>query len=285
MRNPQKSGTGTKKLQTPGVITVSKYLVLLLASITFSGCTQFKILLAMQRDTQQFKPFQHSKHVKYEPGAEKLAALVDRVVPTAIETVRQKQGGFSRPITLYVTGSYDSFAAYCVFRKAAACVIADRLFVSPKLLQQQQRIAGIITHELSHLQFSQAITAHAYQTRLPTWFREGLAVFVANGAGAETVSRQQAIAAILEGHSLIPNKEGSLLFPHNAARFNLPVHMFYRQAALFTEWLHDHDPATFRTMLQQLGQHASLDTAMQSSFGFGVDQAWQDYRHTLRAAK
>ncbi len=250
---------------------------ILLILLVLSGCSALKAAVAMTRSSGHFIPWPEHSMIHYEPGAEALAHLVQPQVDAAIQTIAHRQGRFQRPVIIYLPRSVASFADYCASPRPSACVIGYRLFLSPRLLQEPARIGGILTHELSHLQLTQALGRWNYQTKLPAWFKEGLAVFMSTGAGAEKVSEEQALTAIKQGKALAPNGHGHLLFMRTAAWFGLSPHLFYRQAALYVTWLHQYDPQRFQSLLLRLQDGLTLDQAMRSNFGFGVQAGWQRF--------
>jgi hypothetical protein len=84
-----------------------------------------------------------------------------------------------------------------------------RVNLSPKLFRpQHQRLRAILTHELSHAHVQGWIGGRAY-LYLPKWFKEGLAVMVSGGRGAEFVSEDEARAAIQRGEKIVINDTGS----------------------------------------------------------------------------
>ena len=254
----------------------------MMLTLTLSGCTPIRAVIGMSKPTDHFISSANAPEVRYEPGAEALARHVEAVVHPSIDAVQQRQGLFSRPVVVHVTASVNSFASYCTTPRAVACVLKNRLFIAPRLLQQPQRIAGILTHELSHLQLNQQLGSWKYHTRLPAWFHEGLAVYVADGAGAEQVTPETAIAAILGGQTFTPEDRGSVLFQRSAHHYDLPPQMFYRQASLFVSWLHRHDPIGFEAMLILVEQGAFLYDAMQAAYGFNVEQGWKQFVTSLQ---
>jgi hypothetical protein len=83
----------------------------------------------------------------------------------------------------------------------------------------------------------------AYIVRLPNWFKEGLAVMVSDGGGAELVSEEEARAAIQRGDQITIDDAGSLQnvvgirferAPAKTAAW-YPVVLAYRQAGMFVE--------------------------------------------------
>lgn len=231
----------------------------------------------MTKPTDGFLRLDQDPQIRYEKGALNLAESLAPYLDPAIHTVETQQGKFKTPVIIYVPGSVDSFSDYCASTRPSACVIGERLFISAKLFNDKKRLPGILSHELSHLQLTQAMGVWDYQTHLPTWLKEGLAVYVSNGSGAEGVSVQKAADAITRGKTFKPNASGSLLFRKTASSFDLNPHMFYRQSAMFVQWLHDRNPEEFQQLLHALKKGKMLNDALISIYGFGVQQGWSRF--------
>lgn len=73
-----------------------------------------------------------------------------------------------------------------------------KLLLSPVLMDEPHNIQLYLAHELSHLHLCQQLGLLKMRN-LPTWFKEGLATFVSNGGGAQTVSENEAIESIANG--------------------------------------------------------------------------------------
>lgn len=125
--------------------------------------------------------------------------------------------------------------------------------------------------------------------RIPSWFKEGLAVYVARGGGAETVTEDQARDALRQGNYFNPETEGSLLFPKRAHNYGLKPHMFYREASMFVAYMKQLDPAKFEVLLLKIQDGEPFVKALQDSYGVNVKDIWhgflietQEPDHTLR---
>ncbi|WP_153304852.1 peptidase MA family metallohydrolase [Desulfocapsa sulfexigens] len=239
----------------------------------------------MTKSTDGFQSLKQDSRIKYEDGSIKYAEEIAPYLEAAVQTIENKQGAFEKPVVIYVTKSIDSFSSYCASKYPSSCVIGDRLFASPKLLKQKNRIPGILTHELSHLQHTQDIGRWNYQTKLPVWFKEGLAVYVSNGGGAEKVTEQEAAEAIYQGKTIKPNGSGALIFRKTASSFGLKTHMFYRQSEMYVRWLHDMSPSKFRKLFTALEQGKTLDEALSSVYGFTVHQGWSQFTGEIKHNK
>ena len=131
-------------------------------------------------------------------------------------------------------------------------MLNGRLFISPKVQNTTERIPRLLAHELSHLHFEQRLGLIGYAWKIPSWFKEGLAVVVSGGGGAESVSPPEARAAIAAGKTFTPAASGRLLFERSGRSYGLSEHMWYRQSALLVEFLQAKDPAAFRQLVEKL---------------------------------
>lgn len=259
--------------------------LLAVALMPLTGCTSFKAAIAMNKSTDDFLSLEQDSRIKYEEGSVKFAKEIAPHLDSAIQTVESKQGALKKSAVIYVTKSIDSFSSYCASKHPSACVSGDRLFISPKLFQHKDRLLGVLTHELAHFQLTQDIGFWDYQTNLPVWFKEGLAVYISNGSGAEKVTEQEAIEAINQGKTIKPNGSGSLLFRKTASSFNLKTHMFYRQSGMFVKWLHDKSPNKFRKLLASFKQGKTLNEALSSIYSFDADQGWGKFISEIKHNK
>jgi hypothetical protein len=114
-------------------------------------------MFAMARSTDDFMSLKDNPSIQYEQGSKALAESISPFVHPAIQTIENRQGDFREAVIIYLPNSIDRFADYCASTRPSSCVVGDRLFMSPKLLDQQERIPGILVHELSHLQFTQSV--------------------------------------------------------------------------------------------------------------------------------
>lgn len=257
-------------------------LMLVVIVALLCGCTAPKALVAMYRDTDDFHALEHDPRVKYQSGAEANAQIVSDSLDQSIKLIEEKQyREFVKPIYIYVTASEDSFSKYCVSR-GGGCVLNERLFISPKKENTRERIPRILTHELSHLQIEQILGMWKWNWNIPSWFREGLAVYVSNGAGAESVSIEEARQAIISGKSFIPNAGGSLVFPNTASYFGLETHMYYQQAGLFVAWLHEQNNERFKKLLLSIQLGLALEQSMLKAYGSGILDNWNKFNRDIK---
>ena len=122
------------------------------------------------------------------------------------------------------------------------------------------RLPAILTHEMSHAHIQGWISPYAY-VRLPNWFKEGLAVAVSGGGGAEFVTETEARAAIERGEHIAIDDTGSLTnlsevqfvqAPAAASASHRTV-LAYRQAGVCClDYLCDVDAQGFGRMLNAI---------------------------------
>jgi len=186
-----------------------RMIILLSICISMGSCSAAKAVVAMNKSTDHFVALENDTRVLYEAGAGDLAKSVGDYLSAAIHTVEQRQyRKFSKPIVVHVCDTLESFTAYCVQSRAAGCVLNERLFLAPKA---GKRIYAILTHELSHLHMEQQLGMVDWHSKYPSWFQEGLAVYVSGGGGAEEVTPDEAGKSIAKGLSFVPGTNGSLL--------------------------------------------------------------------------
>src|SRR5579864_9708540 len=150
--------------------------------------------------------------VHYQPGAEDFAHDVAALLPDAIARVETVHGRrFAHPVTV---GAYATMEAYAAANGLGSTVpvgvtFVGRVNLSPKLFRpQHRRLPAILTHEMSHAHLQGWVGATGY-IHLPNWFKEGLAVMVSGGGGAEFVSEIEARNAIRRGDRIAIESAGS----------------------------------------------------------------------------
>ena len=257
-----------------------KAFIILILSITSTSCGQIG---AYFRSTDHFIQLESDQRVLYETHALDIALQVARNLDNSIKKIEKEQYcPFSKPIAIYVCETKENFAKFTgVSQKIKAAVFNGKIFLSASLREQPERIPTLITHELSHLNLIQQIGTAKYVHNIPSWFVEGLAVFVSNGGGAENVNETDAAHAILVGACFHPDSTGSFLFPKTASSYHLKPHMFYRQAAMFVQFLKKYDSEKFKGLLQAFQNGASFDHAFQASYGKNIDAYWTIFKENL----
>jgi hypothetical protein len=258
--------------------------VLLLANLSACGLAQRGV--AALRSTDHFVPLQSDRRVLYEPGSEDLAQEVAGVLNAAAAQVEQEQyRPFPKPIAVYICASEESFSRHTGMPRQVRAAVTVRLFLSAPRLREPGAgadVRGYLTHELSHLHLQQQLGVYGFGSHLPGWFREGLAVNVSGGAGAQTVSEAEAAAAIVAGQHIVPNDTESFFFPKYGSAFGLEAHLFYRQSAMFVAYLKRINEARFREFVLMLEDGQSFKKSFKKVFGTDVGSVWQHFVEGLK---
>lgn len=248
-------------------------------AVLLSGCSAAGSVLAMNRPTDHFIQIKKDERVLYEKGADLLARKVSKQLDASIQIVEDKQySKFQNPVKIYVTNSIDSFSNYCVSNIPRGCVLNERLFISPKA---KGTLSGILTHELSHLHMEQQLGMWHWQSEIPSWFQEGLAVYVSDGAGVEKIEHSNAVKNITQGKSFEPNDSGYLTFPKTASRFGLKPQMFYSQSGIFIEYLHESDALKFKELILAIANGKGFTEAVNNIYRKPLNKIWEDLKKTL----
>jgi hypothetical protein len=229
-----------------------------------------------------------NSQVHYEPGAEDFARDVAALFPDAIARVEAVHGRpFEHPV---IVGVYATPEAYEAANGLDSMVpvgvtIFGRVNLSPKLFRpQHQRLRAILTHELSHAHIQGWIGGYDY-LYLPNWFKEGLAVMVSGGGGAEFVNDDEARAAIQRGEKIVIDDAGSPSkltdVPLEKAPENKPpwyrVVLAYREAAMFVDYLREWDRPGFDRMMNAILDDRSFKEAVTVGYHNDVRSLWERF--------
>jgi hypothetical protein len=264
-----------KSIFIPLLIVVSAFLAMGGYRLIGSGIARF---------TSDFKVLPSDNQILYEDGAETLAEKAARYLPQAIRTVEAKQyGSFRRPVTVYVFETSKGFSKFSgVPEEVIGAGLKDEVYLSGKLLNMMDKTRGILTHELSHAQLSQTLGAIKFNRTLPRWFREGLAIYVADGGGATNASEEETIDNFLEGKHFIPEIKGGLLNINLSATAELHPKIFYRQSGMFVQFLALNQPAKFEKLLRGLQEGKAFEAQFVEAFKRNVDEELNDFIVTLK---
>ena len=229
-----------------------------------------------------------NSQVHYQPGAENFARDVAALLPDAIVQVEDVHGRrFAHPV---IVGVYATSEAYAVANGLGTTVpvgvtIFGRVHLSPKLFgRQHKRLRAILTHELSHAHIQGWIGEYAY-LYLPNWFKEGLAVMLSGGGGAELVSEEEARDAIQRGERLVIDDAGGLTKltdvrlekgPENRPPW-YPVVLAYREAGMFVNYLRASDNPAFDRMMSAILDDRPFTEAVTVGYRDDVRSLWQKF--------
>lgn len=259
--------------------------ILLFLNVTLSGCGLLRAGIASLKSTSDFRPLETDNRILAESGAEDLARQVAGCLPEAIRAVEKEQyRDFTKPVTVYVCASEDSFASHTGVSKQIRGAIVTKVFLSGRLKHPEfnETLKAILTHELSHLHLQQQLGMYHYNANIPAWFQEGLAVLVSNGGGAEKVSEAAAVKAIVEGKHFTPEAHGSFFLHKSGGSYGLEPHLFYRQASLFVRYIKRMSEFKFGLFMLAIEDGGDFDKSFRAIYGMGIDETWQDFVDQLR---
>jgi hypothetical protein len=246
------------------------------------------ITVAFWNSPERLPALPGTPSVHYEPGAIDQARRVASILPVALSRVSAVQGRpFAHPVIVGVYSSPEAFAGAngVGISGIAGATFMGRVTLSPSLFSRHpSRLEGILTHELSHAHLAGWMGTLA-MIRLPNWFKEGLAVMVSDGGGAEDVSDADARRAIRRGDRIAIDDTGSL-FRLTAVEFETApktsrdpkrVELAYRQAGLFVSYLRATNAAAFNRMMQDIEEERPFKDAVAAAYGANLSVLWSRF--------
>jgi hypothetical protein len=270
------------------IIGVPLALIIIGAGAAFSLPMTRHMISGLWNRPDRLPALSTDSQVHYQPGAEDFARDVAALYPDAIARVEAVHGRrLAHPVTVGVYATAEAYAAANGVGSdiPVGVTFAGRVNLSPKLFwSQRRRLPAILTHELSHAHIQGWIGEYKY-IYLPNWFKEGLAVMISDGGGAELVSEDEARAAIQRGERLVINDAVSLppsievrleKAPANTPAW-YPVVLAYREAGMFVRYLRESDGPAFDRMMNAILDGSSFAEAMTVGYHDDVRSLWQKF--------
>ncbi|WP_373990478.1 hypothetical protein [Duganella sp. BuS-21] len=242
-----------------------------------------RIVLAWAQSTKDFTQCTADPRIWCEPGAEADARAIAPLVAASLVVVeRAHYGQFPQPVRIQVYRTRESFARHSAVSPVAyGATGMGAVHLSPRVARGPEALRGsILAHELSHLHLQQQ-AGNLAVARLPNWFMEGLPTAVSNGGGAEKISRDQAVFAMVHGRHFKATEEGSLWFPKRAAEYRLSWPMYYRQTSMMVDYMKQCDGAAFERMIKDIAAGKAFGAAVQAAYGRPLSLLWADFRAEL----
>jgi hypothetical protein len=259
----------------------------ILISMALGGCTAMQAAKARLEPREQFLKTPSHPQVRYYPGSEEMAQRMAKAMDASVAAVEQLHGRkFLEPPKVYVCDA-DCFFRFSTFQPSVpAGQFMDSIFMNAPDLRNKERQFGMapenfLVHELTHLMFYQYAGAIAYM-RAPAWFREGWAVVVSEGAGAQACTPAQAARFLIAGSSFDPTEEGSLFQSRTASSYGLPYPVFYRQAAMFVAYLRELDPSAFQSALHSLLDGERFQPGFERAYGKEISSYWTAFIQSIQ---
>jgi len=265
-------------------------LIVIGAGVVLSLPTTRHLISARLNTPDQMPALPGNSQVHYQPGAEDFARDVAALLPDAITRVETVHGRpFRHPVIIGVYATPEAYATATAAGLRSTVPVGVTVFgevnLSPKLFRpQHQRLRAILTHELSHAYFQGWAGDRAF-VYLPKWFKEGLAVMISRGGGAELVSEDEARAAIQRGERIVINDANSLTdwtdlrveeAPANRPPW-YPVVLGYREAGMFVNYLRESDKPAFDRMMNAVLDGRPVTEAVTIGYHDDVRSLWQRF--------
>ena len=257
-------------------------ILLLLAISQLASCSFAKMAVARAHSRDQFVPTQSNPDVRYYPGSQAMAERVAKAISHSREVVEQTHGApFTHAPSAFVCRAQCFTTFVPVSKEVSAAQFADAVFMNEDVLVQREQQRGMpvenfLTHELAHLLLYQHAGPVAY-LRVPSWFREGIAVAVSNGAGAEACTHTEAAQNILAGKNFDPAEVGSLFRDRTASSYELRPSIFYRQAGMFVQYLREQNPTAFLAALKDILKGEDFQESFDRAYGQSISSQWPGF--------
>lgn len=264
------------------LITVISIVILILAIAFFLS----PYSTALLKSKSHFIKHTRNEIVLYEPGAEDYANSIASYLPEAIIRVEEvHELPFENSFKIYVCKTQKSFNEFAVntstYPIRGTALLGD-VFIAPSAFN----FRGIdthketLTHELSHLHFQQRL-GFVERRKLPVWFSEGFADYVA-GSGGEGIEDGEAINFILSGSHFIPEEEGDILGTVSGAANGLPGPVFHQQAKLFVTYIIESDSLKFNSFLLEIQEGEPFNESFNKIMGTTIQDKWKGFLLQLR---
>ena len=229
-------------------------------------------------------------NVYYEPGAEVYADSIALYLPKAVERVERVHGlPFEESFKIYVCNTQKSFNEFAAITSTPYPIRGTALLGDVLIAPSAFNFIGIdthretLTHELSHLHFQQRL-GFFERRKLPAWFSEGFADYVADNRG-EGIGESEAINFILNDKHFIPEEEGEIFGTLKKASNGLSGPMFHKQVKMFVTFIIESDSLKFNSFLQKIQKGESFSETFNKIIGVGIKDEWVQFVSQLKLLK
>jgi hypothetical protein len=261
------------------ILIIISSIILLLTSLFFIS----PYSTALLKSKSHFIRHQDNDVVFFEPGAEEYADKIAAYIPAAIERAELVHGlPFEEPFKIYVCSTQKSFNEYTANNSSLPYPIRGTALLGDVLIAPSAfNFIGIDTHketlmhELSHLHFQQRL-GFFERRKMPVWFTEGFADFVAD-SGGEGIEKSDAVIFILSGRHFIPEEEGEIFGSFSSALNGLSGPMFHMQAKMFVTYIIESNPLKFKLFLRKIQMGESFSETFNNVLGSGIEDKWHQF--------
>jgi len=242
---------------------------------------------ALLKSKSHFMVHSADSRILYEPGAEGFADKFADFLPTAIEQVEKGHFlSFKKPFKVYVCStqqSHNEFIANPTSYPIRGAAFKRKVFIAPSAFsfKDMDTHRESLMHELSHLHLLQRV-GMLKNRRIPHWFKEGLANFVA-GSGGEGISQEMAIRSIKEGRHLVLQERGGLLksLTKIIQAADLTGPMFHKQNKMFMNYIHRVNPEAFKKLVLAIQNGHKFSTSFVRYFKMNPQEMWDRFKSEL----
>ena len=258
------------------LIGIIAAIILLLVASFLAQPLVIKAIKAKFKSTDHFVILQEDPRIRYEQEAKSNAKTLADVLPNAQKMVEQiLKSSFEKPIEIYICASQEVFNEYVFLSKnVRGAVYWGNVFLSPGAFNRGS-LEELVEHELTHYLFFSHLGERAHIKNVPLWFREGIAVFVANGGSRYTeyteihhLMTSQERKAYLSGEADTWFKTDNAQDAVTSA--GVANWLLYRVSGLLVHFMYVSSPNNFDNLVQKLLAGEVLDAAIQSTYNMSV---------------
>ncbi|MFZ6731814.1 hypothetical protein ACO0LG_07820 [Undibacterium sp. Ji42W] len=248
-----------------------------------------KAVRAKFKSTDNFIVLSADPRIRYEGNSKSNAIALQKILQSSQSSVEHLlKSEFKKPIEVYVCATQETFNEYVFLStNVRGAVYWGKLFLSPGAFSSgHSSLIELTTHELTHYIFYTHLGEKASVENIPLWFREGLAVFVANGGAAYTDEKDVFHQFSLEEKQRFQSGSIDYWFHSKdagdavskAGRANW---ILYRVSALFVHYLHDSQPANFEKLISLLFSGTEFSRAVELSYKRTIESLLVEFQQKL----
>ena len=241
---------------------------------------------ALTKSKDHFIENANNKRILYEPGAKEYSDKFADYFTIAVKTIEEKHfNPFPEPFKVYVCNTQKSFIEYAVaksFYPVRGTALRGDIYLAPSAFNFKglDTHKQTLIHELSHLHFRQRLGFFT-DRKIPQWFREGFADYVA-GSGGEGIEEREAINFILNGRHFILDKEGKIFASFHKALNGLSRPMFHKQVKMFVTYIAESDSLKFKSLVLKIQNGESFKKSFKEIMETDIQGKWVQFMSYLR---
>jgi hypothetical protein len=231
--------------------------------------------------TKNLIDYKKDHRIRYEIGAENKAYSLSCKMDSSIKLVEIFfNSKFNKKVAVSVFQTTKSFSEHSgAHPQIRGMTNWSHVFIS-QLAFNENIEYSILIHELTHLHTFYKIGTFHMIGDLPSWYTEGIATYVSNGAGAEDCTDSLAIEFIKNNKCIKITDKGNLLFPSTCIA-NLPFDVFYRQSYLFTKYLIKYDSVAFDQLLVDIESGKKFKKYFIKRFSKSPKECFQNFKNNI----